>query len=168
MNSLIRRNQILGFVRALCIATALLSCGIASAAETIVCSHNLNKNELKLIGPPTIDMSNGNVGLYTSAEFGSYPRFSLLNCKTANFAQIIYGSDIAILKRLIDRAAAAGATTTVEIFSNSLSSVTGTTVINARSKRNELSRHGCACIEFYRQDWYSGFPKDYVFDHMSP
>ena len=152
---------------ALPLAAVIIGCGTVDTEAEIICSHNLSKEELRLIGAPTIDMKNGNVGMYTAGEGGDLPRFSLLNCKTAKFAQVRYGADISALKQFIDQAVAAGATKTVKGFSDSVERISGAAVLNAQAKRNETSRHGCACSEFYRSDWRSGFPKSYVFDHMS-
>lgn len=124
---------------ALPLAAVIIGCGTVDTEADIICSHNLSKEELRLIGAPTIDMKNGNVGMYTAGEGGDLPRFSLLNCKTAKFAQVRYGADISALKQFIDQAVAAGATKTVKGF---LTPLKGFLVPQSLTRRqSEMKRH---------------------------
>lgn len=144
------------------IAMTLSGCVISQTATSDICSHNLSKNELMSVKEPTSDFGNGNVGIYTSRDVSSPSKFSLLNCKTAEFAQVQSQSDIIRIKQIIDDMAAQGQLSSVNRFYASLENVSGISFVKSKAERNQDSRHSCACISFYPDEWYSGFPPGFV------
>lgn len=146
---------------ALCVVS-MTSCAPEKPEDIDFCGSNLNAAELKLVGPPTSDFGNGNIGLYSAQEGDVQAKFSLLNCKTAKFTQIQSRGGLSDLKNLVTQAVAKGEMSTVESFTKSMRSQNSLTVIEAAAVRNEVSRHGCGCIVFYSHDWYSEFPKEFV------
>ena len=138
------------------------SCASEKPDARDICSHNLNTEEREKIGPPTLDFGNGNIGIYTAQEEMKPAKFSLLNCKSAEFTQIQSNSGIVDIKNIVTQASANGEMSTVGSFSRNMKTRKGLTVLESKAKRSETSRAGCGCIVFYPDDWYAGFPEGFV------
>lgn len=127
-----------------------------------VCGNNLNSAELKMVGPPTFDMGNGNIGLYTAKTDTEPAKYSLLNCKSLEFTQIRSKDSLAKLKEIVDLSVKNGDASSTGRFAEAMTHRGDVPVIRSEGVRTKVSRYVCGCTTFYPHDWYWDTPGDYI------
>lgn len=154
-----RANTLLG-ITLLLSACASDDAVLRKTAENGKCGLAGRSMGLDVYEMPPEDLGDGHVGiltLYGHKDDAKVGRYSMVQCRTAQVVRVDSGTWRGDLREAVEILRSEAAFTSLDNLA-SYAPTYGLLVTRGTVRRSDDSRAGCACLQFYPDDWYRAAP----------